>query len=827
MVKKKRKKLLSLLLCLTVIMSMVSGITLTAEAKVDSQTLLETETFDGETVASTWTTLISGNFGNGTIAQTASASSTAGTPEAGTPGSKVLRFDQSGQGNSRYGTISLPETYTNDYLEVSFDWYGYGIETADGNSIFLQDSSGNDILELRAAGDGRTDRSGYTATRVMLNDVAIGEYNIAKWYTINAKLNFITKEIISFSLTPYGKSSETTLSVTNTPFISSNASNLSRIYIYSQRYGKFEIDNFTVKTPTLYTTTFNLSDDQTPSSNIAGAEITIMSPNGNEYPAITTNDSGTAAINLPAGEYKYIIKTPQGYKPITTPVNFTVSDDSSQSITIEKVTEALVPTSIVISGGQEALTKDIGETATAAQFTAVVYDQFGAPMDSEEVDWSITPSIEGVSIANGVVTVLPNVPAGTITIKATSKTKSDVSATATLTLINTTDITIKYYLADGSSFKDDSIVEDLVIGSTYNLTPAQLAGKLIDTTAYAFDPNNNNNTTKTGAYTVQANGIVNVYFAPLSGTYYVYETFENGFTGEWGFEKDDDCDNATKASLEGTNENHYINASPAELPGDNNDPYGYLYKTFEASVTNQSNIKLVFDFNPMVEKTKGRDANIVAADAKGNVIFSINQHGQNGLKYIIGNNEAVSFGGQNDLNIWYTVEAEIDFNTRLMNLSIKTKDTSVSKVNITKESFSGTMATNLAIFKVGGGYSAAPVYLDNFAISQGSPVRPEPIHQVTVKDKAIGDHKITVTFSNVSDLDIKNAVAIVALYDSQGALVDIRSNAIANLAAGTDTAAMEFTFDDFAGVSTYKIFCWNTLNDMVPLMSDARAIGLE
>jgi|GEM_PF-2647772 len=828
MIRKKGKKLFSLLLCLTVMVSMMASMTFTVSAA--PETVIYAQDFGTDTTVPTGWTLAN----NVSVKSITDATTPAPTGYPESVCESALNAKASGAGNRPAIVTIDPNTiipnWVQDFEVFEFDFYmNGGVNVAHIFSMGYNQENSYTNLSNTFFALGNGDGVGARST------LRYYDYNESKWVTIpncnntwlkikvyvdfiGKKMSFTVKNISGELIENYGPFS----------FSSTGATGFNKIIMsgFRSNGGAVDlntwVDNFKISSMATNTATFNVKNAA--NANVEGAVITIKdSTSTYEYGKITTDENGLASIDLPSGQYTYTIDKFASYLPIIDPVEFSIgSENISIPVSLQEQTESSEATSIVISGGQATLTKDINETATTA-FTAVVYDQFDAPMDGEEVEWSITPSIEGVSIANGVVTIEPNVPAGEITIKATVKNKPDVFATTTFTLINTTDITIKYYLSDGTSFKEDSIVEDLVIGSTYNLTPAQLAGKLVGTTAYAFDPNNDNNTTKTGAYTVQANGIINVYFAPLSGTYYVYETFENGFTGTWGFARDADASGTVSLSTDTTEGNSYINAAIA----DTSIPYGYIVKSFEAPVTEQSIIKLVFDFNPMVEKTKGRDSNITVTDANGNVIFSINQHGQNGLKYTIGNNEAVSFGNQNDLNVWYTVEAEIDFNIKLMNLTIKTKDTNTSKVNVTKASFGATEATNLAIFKVGGGYSAAPVYLDNFAISQGSPIRPDPIHQVTITDKAVTDNTITATFNNVSDLAIGNAVAIVALYDSQGVLVDVQSKAITNLAAGANTGAMEFTFSNLSGASTYKIFCWNNLDDMIPLAADTVATNLQ
>ena len=102
---------------------------------------------------------------------------------------------------------------------------------------------------------------------------------------------------------------------------------------------------------------------------------------------------------------------------------------------------AAAASAVTVSGGSTELTIPYGTqaTATSQAFTAAVADQYGVAMDAgASVSWTITPVIEGVSIADtGIVTVTKNAAAGI-------KTNQEFTVTATVgTATGTAKVTVK------------------------------------------------------------------------------------------------------------------------------------------------------------------------------------------------------------------------------------------------------------------------------------------------------------------------------------------------------------------------------------------------
>lgn len=89
------------------------------------------------------------------------------------------------------------------------------------------------------------------------------------------------------------------------------------------------------------------------------------------------------------------------------------------TVTIHK---AAVPETVVIQKDGETVTRDsitIPQSGSnAVTYTAVVYDQYGAEMESSDVTWTLTGAGAGVSQENGTVTVTPDAAAGKCTLEA-------------------------------------------------------------------------------------------------------------------------------------------------------------------------------------------------------------------------------------------------------------------------------------------------------------------------------------------------------------------------------------------------------------------------
>lgn len=156
----------------------------------------------------------------------------------------------------------------------------------------------------------------------------------------------------------------------------------------------------------------------------------VTAPNGAATDKVTINDTGVITVAANATPGSYTIKAEEKAS--------SSSGSATATLTVAKTNVA--PTSIVVSDG--VTTMHVGEAEVVADtaFTAVVKDQWEEEMDGEEVDWSVTPADQGVTIdAEGKLHVAANATVdGTtgkdFTVTATSKTKNTVTANAASTV---------------------------------------------------------------------------------------------------------------------------------------------------------------------------------------------------------------------------------------------------------------------------------------------------------------------------------------------------------------------------------------------------------
>jgi len=111
------------------------------------------------------------------------------------------------------------------------------------------------------------------------------------------------------------------------------------------------------------------------------------------------------------------------------------SVSGTKDVTITKA--AAVAATIEITGSAESVEVPVTGNATAS-YTAKVYDQYGAEMTDAAVTWTITTT-EGISIANGVVTVTADAKTAITNTTGTSLTVTATCGSAT----DTESITVK------------------------------------------------------------------------------------------------------------------------------------------------------------------------------------------------------------------------------------------------------------------------------------------------------------------------------------------------------------------------------------------------
>jgi len=100
----------------------------------------------------------------------------------------------------------------------------------------------------------------------------------------------------------------------------------------------------------------------------------------------------------------------------------------------------LVPAELTISGAEEILIPLSGQPASEIQYSAVILDQFGEPMETEDVIWTLTGNIPtGVSIsADGLLSVSSQATPLTIGVMATSLSEPELSEVLFVELIRET-----------------------------------------------------------------------------------------------------------------------------------------------------------------------------------------------------------------------------------------------------------------------------------------------------------------------------------------------------------------------------------------------------
>lgn len=136
------------------------------------------------------------------------------------------------------------------------------------------------------------------------------------------------------------------------------------------------------------------------------------------------------------------------------------------TVTIHKA--AAVPETVVIQKGGETVTSDSitipQSDSNAVTYTAVVYDQYGAEMESPDVTWTLTEAGAGVSQTDGTVTVAPDAAAGTYILAA------DCGGKTAQVAISVAGITFRIY---------SEILDDPVYGMTWGQIITEVSGTAV------------------------------------------------------------------------------------------------------------------------------------------------------------------------------------------------------------------------------------------------------------------------------------------------------------------------------------------------------------
>ena len=141
-------------------------------------------------------------------------------------------------------------------------------------------------------------------------------------------------------------------------------------------------------------------------------------------PGVTISDTGLLSISNKATDSNVTVKAECGIKSATQTVSVTKATSVATFVQVSKSGSAVTTDTIIIPTSSN----------TTADYTAKVYDQFGATF-SDTINWSIT-SVSGVSVSNGTVTVDSTASAGTVKLTAASSSDSSKKAEVTITLSN-------------------------------------------------------------------------------------------------------------------------------------------------------------------------------------------------------------------------------------------------------------------------------------------------------------------------------------------------------------------------------------------------------
>jgi outer membrane protein OmpA-like peptidoglycan-associated protein len=134
-----------------------------------------------------------------------------------------------------------------------------------------------------------------------------------------------------------------------------------------------------------------------------------------------------AGIRFPRGAWR---STPREDRPVTTSATpVTTATESTPSAVVPSGVTPSTPTVTSLTVNPAAVTVNQGATQ---QFTATVAGTNNPP---QTVTWTVTGAVAGTSISpTGLLTISPNQPPGTLTVRATSTADTSRSATAAVTV---------------------------------------------------------------------------------------------------------------------------------------------------------------------------------------------------------------------------------------------------------------------------------------------------------------------------------------------------------------------------------------------------------
>lgn len=410
---KNNKKILSAITALTITASTFAGFAIPVNAAESS---LFTYDFEDGAV---WTAGggNSGNYANKIVDDT-------------TLGSKVYDISLTGSNTGgRNCNITIPEAKTASIVKLTFDWFSNTTIASCGTDFMIQDSNGNTIFMV-------SDLQNKVKVAGNETDLANGQ-----WYNVEAIIDFTNKRVVSLKLL---QSDEVKAEYKHIPFVSDAASDIGKIGIQSNRASgasmtggaKFDDFNAYALTDEYFNVTMAVKDSN--SNPVSDATITF------DDTQFVTDDNGNVNVVVAPGEYSYSVDkdgyeaTPGGNDKAEGTITVS-SDNVTEDITFSPKTYTAVPTTVTMSGGQKAMTAPkTAESLTSKAFAVEVLDQENVPIEDADIEWSIAPADDFVTVENGIVTVLKGFTAGEnhvkdFTVTATA-TKNEQSKLATATV---------------------------------------------------------------------------------------------------------------------------------------------------------------------------------------------------------------------------------------------------------------------------------------------------------------------------------------------------------------------------------------------------------
>ena len=308
--------------------------------------------------------------------------------------------------------------------DVPGSWIG--VLNTDTAGIVIWNATGDEKIEIESGG---TATLGYVLFKVKA-DTERGNYDIK--FNLENDKNYV-KSVENESDTQdstiqgidFSENNKATLSVVNgvTPAVST----------------------VTLNPPTVTVNGSNKQTVQAKATSAKGTDLTnsvtwsIGTPENGGGVSITENGTITVAANAKAGAYTvYANKNSSGgggggsgsiNRSQSAAARSEVQGSAQTTLTVSR--ETPVAKELAISADKSMVEIPTDDNVANATFTAAFRDQYREEMTAPSVNWSITPSANGVSIDNGVVTVskdakneISNSTEFTITAKSGNLTQS-------------------------------------------------------------------------------------------------------------------------------------------------------------------------------------------------------------------------------------------------------------------------------------------------------------------------------------------------------------------------------------------------------------------